>query len=145
MQTAQSCAATWALCVFTVLFLGERQRAAKLKQSHRVIIFSHVCCGLVQTPSLHTGKKELQHERRTGTKPEDSEHGQTHHYRIRYSRNYNPSLLFVVHGRSHFRTASIPEEAMVCKSRAVMQTLDGNVFHVEPEWILLFLQFHKSL
>lgn len=39
-------------CVFTVLFLRERQRAAKLKQSHRVIIFSHVCCRLVQKRPL---------------------------------------------------------------------------------------------
>lgn len=34
-------------CLFRELFLRGRQRAAKLKQSHRVIIFSPVCCRLV--------------------------------------------------------------------------------------------------
>lgn len=37
----------WCMCVFGELFLRGRQRAAKLKQSHRVIIFSPVCCGLL--------------------------------------------------------------------------------------------------
>lgn len=52
MQTAPSRAAAFGrvcLCVFRELFLrrvGGRQRAAKLKQSHRVIIFSPVCYGL---------------------------------------------------------------------------------------------------
>lgn len=37
----------WCMCVFRELFLRGRQRAARLKQSHTVIIFSPVCCGLV--------------------------------------------------------------------------------------------------
>lgn len=48
MQTAQSCTVASALCVFREQLLRGRQRAAKLKQSHRVIIFSPVCCGLVR-------------------------------------------------------------------------------------------------
>ena len=47
---------------------GGRQRAAKLKQSHRVIIFSPVCCGLLfETPSLLPGNKEQQREKTNGT------------------------------------------------------------------------------
>lgn len=62
------------LCVFRELFLRGRQRAAKLKQSHRVIIFSPVCCGLVRNALflLASSYKEQQREKTKGAGPEES-------------------------------------------------------------------------
>lgn len=67
-------------CVyFRELFLRGRQRAAKLKQSHRVIIFSPVCYGLVRNAlsrslSSSPGIKmqEQCERRRNGRGPEES-------------------------------------------------------------------------
>lgn len=55
----------WCMCAFRELFLRGRQRAAKLKQSHRVIIFSPVCCGLVPNALslLASSNKERQREK----------------------------------------------------------------------------------
>lgn len=65
----------WCMCVFRELFLRGRQRAAKLKQSHTVIIFSPVCCGLVliALSLLASSKKErLPEKRQKGAGPEEN-------------------------------------------------------------------------
>lgn len=62
----------WRMCVFRELFLRGRQRAAKLKQSHTVIIFSPVCCGLVPNAlSLlaSSNKERLPEKRQKGAGP----------------------------------------------------------------------------
>lgn len=61
-------------CVYLESYSWGEGKEQQSSNRARVIIFSPVCYGLVRTPSLLPGNKELQREKRNGTGPKESAH-----------------------------------------------------------------------